>query len=556
MGIFGRLGRFRNYGTGAEGTPDEEETPDLTAEEVVDEAEEKEKLPKEPEFGLRDNLATKIAGMNAGELEMFRARVRDMSAEDAARYAKGVLKGKGVLGGGQEAVKERLMETLESYVGEIEQTREAQLDAIVATATFIKKFKEEGYENIEEWIVNMSPEDLIKAQYAYLGGKGSRSAGDIEQIRAYMLEAAAKLAESLGEKGSEEREGFGTRLMGKLARVKIFGKPLSEFAAGAVAGGAVRRGLKFALMGVTGFIPAAIAGAGGGSIAALARGYFGERRAYRDLLKDMTGGKAKLSEISSEDIYARLDAWKEEMDAAEHPRTIERLMDERRYLLMALRKKAESEGGDPEAMISSLMGIEHNDGVEGSEAEAIEPLNEDAARLLAEMKEAKLSAWRRVGGKAVLRGALMGAIGGVVGGLIMDKLFDGGSAAEELAGRAKDMGPGMRAPEDLFSPEAGRVPGVHADGFDAEIPPIEDIPEITNPSITYTPLEGELITAEIPADQSMSEYLNGYLEDTLGRQPSALEYQAAALELMEDNHISLADMYGPSGQSEIFMDSR
>ncbi len=333
MGILGRFGRFRNYEFGSGGEAGVEST-DPSVEE----------LPEEPQFGVRDNLAAKIAGMSAGELAEYRAYLEDMSIGDTTRYARGTLTGKGVLGGLPEEVKQRLLETVDNHIKGLEQLRQEQLDAIVGTSLFIKKFREEGYESIEEWIINMSPEELARAQHAYLAGKGSRSAEDVEQIREYLLEAADKLAEGI----QGEKPGFKERLVSKLSRVKVFGRPLSEFAAGAVAGGAVRRGLRFAFMGVGGFIPAAIAGAGGGSIAALARGYFQERRAYKNLLKEMAGGEAKLDEISLGDIEARLNDWEEKMDAARHPRTVERLMDERRYLLMILRKKAAAEGEPPE----------------------------------------------------------------------------------------------------------------------------------------------------------------------------------------------------------------
>jgi len=536
------MGIFSKRSEGAEGSP--EENKELEQESSVEEE------PKEPQFGLRENLSRKMASMDINQLDKYLSELKDMSPEDAVKYASGVLKGKGALGGSDKQVKKRLLEVTKGYKGELKESHKAQLDEIKSTSLLLRKIKEEGYESAEEWVVNMSPEEVMKAQYAYLGGKGSRSTEDVKQIREFLLEAAEKAA----EQAHNDKSPF-LKVTGKLAKVKVFGKPLSTtFFAGAVAGGAARKGIRLAFMGTAGFIPFALAGAGGGAVAASARSYFTERRAYKNLLKEMSGGKARLDNVSTEQIYERLEKWDGEKEKAKHPRTIERLMDERRYLLMALKKKMKKEDS-PEAFVNGILSTEHTDTVNGTGVEEIDPLNEEARELFESIKSAKLVDRARWA-SAVRRGALIGAIGGVVGGMVMDHFSGDDGLTERAFAKGEDIidknAPiieGSGIPEELFSPEAPT--GVSTEElFSPEAPITPE--ELIAP--TYSPLPGEVFSEEIPADQNASEYLHNQLDEMLGREATPLEYQAAAEEFMSDNNIALSDMYGPIGQSEIFSD--
>ncbi|PIR98218.1 MAG: hypothetical protein COT89_00725 [Candidatus Colwellbacteria bacterium CG10_big_fil_rev_8_21_14_0_10_42_22] len=543
----------------------------------LEEPAEEPKVEKEPEgpafrigSGYQKRLAREYSDLES--LKGWRETLAMLNPEDVARFAKGRLVGKGALTGDPEEIRARLLESLDDYIATQEAVRGELLEGIKGTTRLREQIDKKGAKVLEAWVERATDEELLKAQYRLLGGKGSRSENP-EELREFLLEALRKEAEA-----DKEGKGFLGKLSARLGETKIFGKPVTEFLTGGVAGGAarmvIRRGARTAFFVFGGFIGAVGGGAAAGYASGAIRERVSETFARRRVIKELNEGEGGLGELSEVDIKNELKLLEkqlEEAEARERIRAVEHIRDRRRHLLWALGKKM-GKLETPESMVDAMGDMDIEGGEESTPE--IDPETAERMALIAEIRAAKGETRARIL-KAAKRGAIWGAVGGGLAAAALEVIEAirgaGGAAVDEgtealgkklgLLGEAEatsspnpiviEVGDaGVPDGSGIDPGEIAGVPGtgesiidIGADGGLAGVP-------------EYIPLQGELASVDVPEGSSIADAVREYFVDVNGVEPTPLEFQGALSEVMEGNGLGLDQIYGPAGADEIFTGSR
>lgn len=312
-------------------------------------------------------------------------------------------------------------------------------------AVDIKGLQELGIRYLREGFDYQDAVDDIIAEYeSRLATFKAQNGWTDEQVAAAREEFLRAIGYSHIEKGipvpqppEGPREGIKARLRGK----RIFGLPIGEFAAGVGAGYVIRGAMRTALAGVAGFVPAILAGGTAGAVVGGFRRFMYDRRQYRELLGSMR--ERGSGEVSVEALYdgiGRVDrriaelmsTGTEGMDrkqARTTRRELELLQDQRRYMLVGIRKHAaRTEGGhlDTMELLSIVTSTRHREEGVVEEPDAVVQMDtlqdrENTNRLIDEVMSAKRTNRKKMWG-AVLRGAVVGAVGGTIGAWLADRV--------------------------------------------------------------------------------------------------------------------------------------
>ncbi len=478
-------------------------------------------------IGASPILQNFVLGLSAYGIVAFEEKLRNIPEDKLGGFARIYLMGPGSRSRTPKETRELLQKAVDKIKEVRENAREEILDEVGAMRRLVERINREGVLSVEDWVVGLTPEELRKHANFLIKGEGSRL-GTPEEIRKNILEAISKQAELIAQNKSSFQK-FWESLHDRSSKVRIFGRVGSEFIAGAAAGFVIRKATRVALTGIGGLAPAIIAGGVGGGVVGGARAWWRERSAYNELLKEMQGGSFNLNK---KDLYEKVvnldDAIK---NAKGNPRIVERLMDKRRYTLVAIKKEESEERKDTLVWLEEVISTKASESLPDADVES-KKVSDRAEEFMERIDRAKLVDRKRLR-RAILRGATIGALGGLVGGVLVGGIEGVPTArAAGIPSVDGDILGGADVLEDGL-PKLPELPNI----------PIEEsvVPADAEGIISAGDMEqfsGEVDTLDLESGDTVWGDMKDYMGEALGRDPSSAEVHGAVSIVLGDNDIT------------------